>query len=52
MRRSYIADQIVSEMRKEKYFKKKERNKQCTIDKKMQCSTCKYQYICEGKDNR
>ena len=48
---SYIAEQIVREMQREKYYKNKKRAK-CIIDKKKQCTTCRYQKICEDAEVR
>ena len=46
MRGSKIAEQIAIEMQRDKYYKNKKRAK-CIIDKKKQCTVCKYQKICE-----
>ena len=46
MRGSRIAEQIAIEMQRDKYYKNKKRAK-CIIDKKKQCTVCKYQKICE-----
>lgn len=46
MKGSKIAEQIAIEMQRDKYYKNKKRVK-CIIDKKKQCTTCRYQKICE-----
>ena len=49
MRGSKIAEQIAIEMQRDKYYKNKKRAK-CIIDKKKQCTTCRYQKICEDAE--
>lgn len=51
MRGSKIAESIEMELRREKYYKNKKREK-CIIDKKKQCTTCRYQKICEDAEVR
>lgn len=43
---SKIAEQIIRDLRREQYYKNKKRAK-CVVDKKKQCTICKYQKICE-----
>lgn len=49
MRGSYIAEQILRDMQRDKYYKNKKRAK-CIIDKKKQCTICRYQKICEDAE--
>lgn len=46
MRGSKIADTIIREMQRDKYYKDKKRAK-CMLDNKKQCTICKYKKICE-----
>ena len=46
---SYIAEAIEREMRREKYYKFKKRQK-CIIDEKKQCDVCKFLKICEDAE--
>lgn len=50
MRGSILAGQIINEMRREEYYKKKAKRNVCLIDNKKQCDICKYQDICEDKE--
>lgn len=50
MKGSRIASEIIADMKREEYFKKKAIRNQCIVDKKKQCDICKYQEICEEKD--
>ena len=54
MKRSIIADEIVNEWKREKYFKEiaKRKKLECKIDKQMQCDKCNYQDICEDKSSK
>ena len=49
MRGSYIAENIIRDMRKEQYYKNKKREK-CIVEQKKQCTICKYQKICEDAE--
>lgn len=49
MRGSYIAENIEREMKREQYYKNKKRAK-CIVDKKKQCTICRYQKICEDAE--
>ena len=49
MRGGLTAAIIVAEMKREKYFKDKKRA-QCIVDKKKQCTMCRYQKICEDSE--
>lgn len=44
---SRIASEIIQDMRREEYFKKKYKRNVCMIDNKKQCDKCKYQNYCE-----
>lgn len=46
MRGSWIAENIIRDLRREQYYKDKKRAK-CIVDKKKQCTICRYQKICE-----
>lgn len=48
MKGSIIASQIINDMKKEEYYKRKVQRNKCVIDSKKQCDICKYQYICEN----
>lgn len=50
MKGSRIAEQIAIEMQRDEYYKNKKRAK-CIVDKKKQCTTCKYQKICEDAED-
>lgn len=49
MRGSYIAESIIRDMQRDKYYKDKKRAK-CIVDNKKQCNVCKYQKICEDAE--
>ena len=49
MRGSWIAENIERDLRREQYYKNKKCAK-CIIDKKKQCTVCKYQKICEAAE--
>lgn len=49
MRGSAIAREIDREYRIKKAFEKKQRQK-CIIDQEKKCNICKYQQICEDKE--
>ena len=49
MKGSYIAENIEREMKREQYYKNKKRAK-CIVDKKKQCTMCRYQKICEDSE--
>lgn len=48
MRGSRIAGNILSDMRREEYFKKNAIRNKCILDNKKNCKECKYQEICEN----
>ena len=48
---SKIADEIIREMHRDKYYKNKKRAK-CVVSKKKQCTVCRYQKICEDVEVR
>lgn len=47
MRGSFIAAQIIDEMKREQYYKKKVQREKC---KDKECSECKYQDICDDAE--
>lgn len=49
MKGSWIADNIIRDMRKEKYYKNKKREK-CIVDNQKKCTICRYQKICEDAE--
>lgn len=46
---SKIADEIIREMQRDKYYKNKKRAK-CIVSNKKQCTVCRYQKICEDAE--
>ena len=48
---SKIAEQIIRDMQRDKYYKDKKRAK-CIVDEKRQCTICKYQKICEDAEGK
>jgi len=46
MRGSRIADAIIREMQRDRFYKDKKKAK-CIVDNKKQCTICKYKKICE-----
>ena len=56
MKSSSIADEIIREWNREKYFKRLAENKKklqfkCKLDEKMQCDTCKYKDNCIDRED-
>ena len=49
MKGSILAEYIMNDYRKQKYYKDKKRTK-CIIDKQKQCNKCKYAEICEDME--
>lgn len=50
MRGSIIAGQIINDMKREEYYRKKAQRNKCVIDNEKQCIKCKYQEICENSE--
>ena len=52
MKRSYIADSIIQDWNKDKYWKKlaKRKKNKCKINEKMQCDKCEYAENCLDKE--
>lgn len=50
MRGSWIAEQIIQDMRREQYWKNKVIRRQCYKDGIKQCDKCMYRNICEDKE--
>ncbi len=52
MKRSIIADEIVNEWNREKYFKEivERKKSKCKIDKQMQCDKCNLKDNCLDKE--
>lgn len=50
MRGSKLAAEIIADMKREEYFKKKAVRKKCIIDGIKKCDECRYQDICEEKE--
>ena len=48
--RGINASYVISEMKKEEYYKKKVQRQKCIVDNEKQCSKCKYEEICEDKE--
>lgn len=46
---SLIAAEIIEEMKREEYFKKRIKQNKCILDSKKQCNICKYREACEDK---
>ena len=44
---SRLADEIIQDINREKYFKQKVVRQKCLVDNKKQCDACKYRYNCE-----
>jgi len=49
MSRSYIADEIDREYRREQFYKRKKKREQC---KGKECLKCKFFEVCMGSENR
>lgn len=49
-RGSIIAGEIIEELKREEYYKKKAIRNKCIVDAKKQCNICKYKEICEDKE--
>lgn len=48
---SSIAAEIVSDWKREEYFKKLAKRNKCIIDSKKQCDICKYREACEDNNS-
>ena len=48
---SLIAAEIIEEMKREEYFKKRIKQNKCIIDSKKQCDICKYRAACEDNNS-
>lgn len=44
---SSIAAEIIADLKREEYFKKKIKRNKCIVDSKKQCNICKYREACE-----
>lgn len=44
---SIIAREIIQDMKREEYFKKKAKRNVCIINNKRQCDKCKFNEVCE-----
>ena len=50
MRGGKNASYVLSEMRKDEYYRKKAIRQKCIVDNEKQCDKCKYIEICEDKE--
>lgn len=50
MKGSRIADEIMADFNREKYFKQKVVRNNCIVDKEKRCDICKYKDNCDEKD--
>lgn len=48
---SLIAAEIIEEMKREEYYKKRIKQNKCIIDSKKQCDICKYREACEDNNS-
>ena len=48
--RGINASYVISEMKKEEYYKKKAQRQKCIIDNEKQCNKCKYEEVCEDNE--
>lgn len=48
--RGINASYVISEMKKEEYYKKKVQRQKCIVDNEKQCNKCKYEEVCEDKE--
>ena len=48
---SIIAAEIIEEMKREEYYKKRIKQNKCIIDSKKQCDICKYREACEDNNS-
>lgn len=50
MKSSRIANEIIADLNREKYFKQKAIRQRCIVDKKKQCNICGYKDICDDAE--